>query len=117
MTGAARDAFAAGMFVADSSGHSAIEAIETDGTGRRELVARSEGRIGTVLIGPGGDRLVFMRDSVPYRYDLPDGPPQRLEVEADATPEDWTPGAASSGRCPTPESVGRQILRVVHDGE
>lgn len=80
------------VFVADSSGHSAIEAIETDGTGRRELVARSEGRIGTVLIGPAGDRLVFMRDSVPYRYDLPDGPLQRLQVEADATPEDWTPG-------------------------
>jgi hypothetical protein len=49
------------VIVADSFGHSAIEAIETDGTGRRELVARSQGRIGTVLIGPGGDRLVFMR--------------------------------------------------------
>lgn len=80
------------VFVADSFGHSAVEAIETDGTGRRELVARSEGRIGTVLIGPDGDRLVFMRDSVPYRYDLPDGPLRHLEVEADATPEDWTPG-------------------------
>jgi len=80
------------VFVEDSSGQAGIGAIRTDGPDRRELVARAEGRIGTVLIGPGGDRLVLMRDSVPYLYELPDGPLQPLDVQADATPEDWTPG-------------------------
>ena len=107
------------VFVSDSAGEQGIGAMRADGTDRRTLVPHAAGSISDVVLDSETERVVFLRDGQPRRFDGSEGSEEDVIVRSGAVPQGWTesdrvlwtaPGAGGS------EGTAYAIFTTAPDG-